>query len=138
MNNYNFRIVVFFIFSNILLIRGQQELSFNHYMFNPQLFNPAFVGLEENLTISSIHNLQLIGFDGNPTTNSILLDTPFKNSLGAGLEIISDKIGPVNNNFIAINAPLFIFHIILKYINYCKHENNIQSILNFNDSNIII
>ena len=55
MNNYNFRIVVFFIFSNIFLIRGQQELSFNHYMFNSQLFNPAFVGLDENLSISSIH-----------------------------------------------------------------------------------
>ena len=49
MNNYNFRIVVFFIFSNIFLIRGQQELSFNHYMFNSQLFNPAFVGLDESI-----------------------------------------------------------------------------------------
>ena len=130
MNNYNFRIVVFFIFSNILLIRGQQELSFNHYMFNPQLFNPAFVGLEENLTISSIHNVQLIGFDGNPTTNSILLDTPFKNSLGAGLEIISDKIGPVNNNFIAINAA---YHLQL---NENNHRLSLGVKLSLNDHNV--
>jgi len=104
MNNYNFKIVILLMFLNVFLIRGQQELSFNHYMFNSQLFNPAFVGLEENLSISSIHSLQLVGFDGNPTINSILLNAPFKNSLGAGLEIISDQIGPVNNSFIAINT----------------------------------
>ena len=130
MNNYNFRIVVFFIFSNIFLIRGQQELSFNHYMFNSQLFNPAFVGLDENLSISSIHSLQMVGFDGNPITNSILLDTPFKNSLGAGLEIISDKIGPVNNNFIAINAA---YHLQL---NSNNHRLSLGLKLSGNDYNI--
>jgi type IX secretion system PorP/SprF family membrane protein len=104
MNNYKFSVVIIFIFLNTFFIRGQQELSFNHYMFNSQLFNPAFVGSEENLSISSIHSIQLVGFEGNPTTNSILLDTPFKNSLGGGIEVISDQIGPVSNSFIAINT----------------------------------
>ena len=47
-------------------------------MLNSQLFNPAYVGLEENLTISSISNLQWLGFEGNPTTNSILLEAKFE------------------------------------------------------------
>ena len=60
------------------------------------------MGLEDNLTISSINNLQWIGFDGNPTTNSILLDGNLKNNLGIGMQLLSDKIGPLNSNFIAI------------------------------------
>lgn len=130
MNNYNFKIVMFFIFLNIFLIRAQQELSFNHYMFNSQLFNPAFVGLEEHLSISSIHNLQWIGFDGNPITNSILLSTPLKNNLGAGLEVINDKIGPVNNNFIVINAA---YHLQL---NNNNHKLSLGLKLSGNDHNI--
>ena len=130
MNDYKFRIVIPFIFLNIFLIHGQQELSFNHYMFNSQLFNPAFVGLEENLSISSIHSLQLLGFDGNPTTNSILLNTPFKNSLGGGLEIISDQIGQVNNSFIAINAA---YHL---KINNNNHRLSLGLKLSGNSHNI--
>ena len=43
-------------------------------------------------------------FDGNPTTNSILLDGNLKNNLGIGMQLLSDKIGPLNSNFIAIDA----------------------------------
>ena len=130
MNNYNFKIVILLMFLNVFLIRAQQELSFNHYMFNSQLFNPAFVGLEENLTISSIHNLQWIGFDGNPVTNSILLSSPLKNNLGAGLEVINDRIGPVNNNFIAINT---VYHLKL---NKNSHSLSLGLKLSGNDHNI--
>ena len=63
-----------------------------------QLFNPAFVGLEENLTISSLNNIQWVGFDGNPSTNSLLFDASLENNLGIGAEIISDRIGPLNSS----------------------------------------
>jgi type IX secretion system PorP/SprF family membrane protein len=89
---------------NIHQIRGQQELNFNHYMLNSQVFNPAFVGMEENLTISLLNSLQWIGFEGNPTINAIFLDAKLKNNLGLGMELISDKIGPISSNFVAINA----------------------------------
>ena len=104
MNKYRVILILFLLFLKLFKVQGQQELSFNHYMFNSQLFNPAFVGLEDNLTISSINNLQWIGFDGNPTTNSILLDGNLKNNLGIGMQLLSDKIGPLNSNFIAIDA----------------------------------
>ena len=104
MNKYIVLNIILFLFLNIHKIRAQQEIIFSQYMLNSQLFNPAFFGLEENLTISSLNSLQWLGFEGNPTTNSILLDAKLKNNLGIGMELISDKIGPTSSNFIAINA----------------------------------
>ena len=104
MNKNLVLIIVLFLFLNIHQIRGQQELNFNHYMLNSQVFNPAFVGMEENLTISLLNSLQWIGFEGNPTINAIFLDAKLKNNLGLGMELISDKIGPISSNFVVINA----------------------------------
>ena len=104
MNKYIVLNIILFLFLNIYQIRAQQEINFSQYMLNSQLFNPAFFGLEENLTISSLNSLQWLGFEGNPRTNSIIIDTKLKNNLGIGMELISDKIGPTSSNFIAINA----------------------------------
>ncbi|MDC1433930.1 PorP/SprF family type IX secretion system membrane protein [Flavobacteriaceae bacterium] len=130
MNKYAVINIVCFLFLNICQIQGQQELNFNHYMLNSQLFNPAYVGLEENLTISSISNLQWLGFEGNPTTNSILLEAKLKNNLGIGMELISDKIGPTNTNFIAVNAS---YHLKL---NNNSHGLSLGIKLSGNDHNI--
>ena len=129
MNKYRVILILFLLFMKLFKVQGQQELSFNHYMFNSQLFNPAFVGLEDNLTISSINNLQWIGFEGNPTTNSILLDGNLKNNLGIGMQLLSDKIGPLNSNFIAIDAS---YHLELN--NYKKLSLGLK--LSGNDHNI--
>ena len=130
MNKYAVINIVCFLFLNICQIQGQQELNFNHYMLNSQLFNPAYVGLEENLTISSISNLQWLGFEGNPETNSIFLDAKLKNNLGIGMELISDKIGPTSSNFIAINAA---YHLKL---NKNSHRLSLGIKLSGNDHNI--
>lgn len=130
MNKYAVINIVCFLSLNICQIQGQQELNFNHYMLNSQLFNPAYVGLEENLTISSISNLQWLGFEGNPTTNSVLLEAKLKNNLGIGMELISDKIGPTNTNFIAVNAS---YHLKL---NKNSHGLSLGIKLSGNDHNI--
>ena len=104
MNRYIVIKIILFLFLNIYQIQAQQEINLSQYMLNSQLFNPAFIGLEENLTISSFNSLQWIGFEGNPTTNSILLSAKLKNNLGIGMELVSDKIGPTSSNFVAINA----------------------------------
>ena len=106
MNKFYLNILLFLFI--VVPLRGQQESSFNHYMFNSQLFNPAFVGLEENLTISSLNNIQWVGFDGNPSTNSLLFDASLDtdndgDNLGIGAEVISDRIGPLNSNYLAID-----------------------------------
>tara|TARA_B110000027_G_scaffold23152_1_gene25051 strand:+ start:39 stop:986 length:948 start_codon:yes stop_codon:yes gene_type:complete len=130
MNKHIVLNIVLFLFLSTYQIRGQQELNFNHYMLNSQLFNPAFVGLEENLTISLLNSLQWIGFEGNPTTNSIFLDAKLKNNLGIGMELISDKIGPTSSNFAAINAA---YHLKL---NKNSHRLSLGIKLSGNDHNI--
>ena len=110
MNRYIVIKIILFLFLNMYQIRAQQEINLSQYMLNSQLFNPAFIGLEENLTISSFNSLQWIGFEGNPTTNSILLSAKLKNNLGIGMELVSDKIGPTSSNFVAINAAyIFVY-----------------------------
>ena len=130
MNKHIVLNIVLFLFLSTYQIRGQQELNFNHYMLNSQLFNPAFVGLEENLTISLLNSLQWIGFEGNPSTNSIFLDAKLKNNLGIGMELISDKIGPTSSNFVAINAA---YHLKL---NKNSHRLSLGIKLSGNDHNI--
>ena len=130
MNKHLVLNIVLFLFLSSYQTRGQQELNFNHYMLNSQLFNPAFVGLEENLTISLLNSLQWIGFEGNPTTNSIFLDAKLKNNLGIGMELISDKIGPTSSNFAAINAA---YHLKL---NKNSHRLSLGIKLSGNDHNI--
>ena len=130
MNKHLVLNIVLFLFLSSYQTRGQQELNFNHYMLNSQLFNPAFVGLEENLTISLLNSLQWIGFEGNPTTNSIFLDAKLKNNLGIGMELISDKIGPTSSNFAAINAA---YHLKL---NKNSHSLSLGIKLSGNDHNI--
>ena len=127
MNKYYLNILLFFLM--VIPLRSQQESSFNHYMFNSQLFNPAFVGLEENVTISSLNNIQWVGFDGNPSTNSLLFDASLENNLGIGAEIISDRIGPLNSNYLAIDLS---YHLPLNN----KSNLSVGLKLSGNDHNI--
>ena len=100
MTRYYLNIIFLLVITNL---RGQQESSFNHYMFTSQLFNPAFVGLSEQYSVSTLNNLQWSGFEGNPSTNSLLFNGSSKSKLGYGAEIISDRIGPLDSNFLGIN-----------------------------------
>jgi len=81
-----------------LTISAQQDAMFTHYAFNTLAVNPAYAGSRDALTITGLHRSQWVGFDGAPTTQTLTLHTPiFKEQLGAGLSIMNDKIGPVNN-----------------------------------------
>ncbi len=121
---------ILFLILIVIPLRGQQEASFNHYMFNSQLFNPAFVGLEENLTISSLNNIQWVGFEGNPSTNSLLFDASLDNNLGLGFQVLSDIIGPLNTNYLAIDLS---YHLTL---NDKSQKLSVGLKLSGNDHNI--
>ena len=128
MNKYYLNILLFFLM--VIPLRSQQESSFNHYMFNSQLFNPAFVGLEENVTISSLNNIQWVGFDGNPSTNSLLFDASLDNNLGLGVQLLSDIIGPLNSNYLAVDLS---YHLAL---NDKSQKLSVGLKLSVNDHNI--
>lgn len=76
---------------------AQQDPVYSLYMFNPLGVNPAYAGSREVLSGVLIHRSQWVGFDGAPTTQAFAVNSPLKNkSMGVGLQITNDAIGPKN------------------------------------------
>lgn len=77
---------------------AQQDPIYSQYMLNPQLINPAYVGLPNNLNINASYRMQWMGLEGQPNTfnlngNTSLLD----NKAGAGFMLSHDQIGNTQN-----------------------------------------
>jgi type IX secretion system PorP/SprF family membrane protein len=84
----------------VFAIKGlaQQDPMFTKYMFNSLVFNPAYAGSREHMTINLLHRTQWWGIDGAPSTQSLTLHTPMKNErVGLGMSIVNDKIGPTSS-----------------------------------------
>ena len=76
---------------------GQQEPMFTKYMFNSLIFNQAYAGSKEHLSIGLLHRSQWYEIDGAPITQTFTLHTPLRNQrVGVGLSVVNDKIGPSN------------------------------------------
>ena len=83
---------------------GQNDLFFNHYMFNPSYYNPAWVGTEDQAFAAAHHRSQWAGYDatfdpdGAPTTQLMSLVVPVQSTFsGFGLSVSNDKTGPLNS-----------------------------------------
>jgi type IX secretion system PorP/SprF family membrane protein len=82
---------------------AQQDPMFTKYMFNSLIFNPAYAGSRDHLTMNLLHRTQWWGIQGAPSTQSLTLHTPLRSErVGLGMSIVNDKIGPSNS----INANL--------------------------------
>jgi len=74
---------------------AQQSFQASQYMFNPHLFNPAYAGSRDRLSVSFNLRSQWSGFNGAPKTNVFGVHSPLKNQkVSLGLQMISDKLGP--------------------------------------------
>jgi type IX secretion system PorP/SprF family membrane protein len=83
---------------------SQQDSQFTQYMYNTINVNPAYAGSRETMSIFALHRTQWVGLDGAPTTNTASIHTPINGSnVGLGLSIINDKIGPSDENNIAVD-----------------------------------
>lgn len=96
-----------FISLVLVLLSGisyaQQDAQFTQYMYNTIVVNPAYAGSRETLSIFALHRTQWVGLDGAPTTNNFSLNSPLGRNLGIGLSVINDKIGPSDENNIAVD-----------------------------------
>ncbi len=92
------RYLIALLFSfGFLAAFGQQDPMFTCYQFNSLVFNPAYAGSNEHLTLNLIHRQQWLGFDGAPKTQSLIAHSPLKNErVGLGISLTNDKIGPTN------------------------------------------
>lgn len=90
-----FKILILLILP--LSMEAQLKPVTNQYILNPLTINPAFAGDRGALNIATFYRRQWVGIEGSPQTMTLALDAPFLDSkLGAGLIIVSDKIGVTN------------------------------------------
>ncbi len=83
---------------------AQQEPQFAQYMYNTSVYNPAYAGTREVLSIFGNYRTQWVGLDGAPKTASFAVSTPIHNSnLGIGLSYINESIGIMDENNIAVD-----------------------------------
>lgn len=99
------QIVVIFLLGICSAVFAQQEANFSHYMFNHQTLNPGYVGARGLTTFTSVVRSQWAGWKGAPESQTLTYNTliPSK-SLGLGLSIINDKIGPTQATSAALDV----------------------------------
>ena len=83
---------------------SQQDPQYTQYMYNTMSINSAYTGQREMMSISGLYRTQWVGIDGAPNTLTLGIHSPTKNeNVGIGLNIISDQIGPVREDYVDLN-----------------------------------
>ncbi len=73
---------------------AQQDAQYTQYMFNTMSVNPAYAGSRGQLSIAALYRSQWVGLDGAPTSQTLNLHSPIRNSrLGYGFSVVNDEIG---------------------------------------------
>jgi type IX secretion system PorP/SprF family membrane protein len=79
--------------------KAQQEIQNSFYMFNSSVLNPAYAGSRDALSVVLDHRNQWTGWKGAPQTSNMIVHTPLmQESIGVGLNVVQDKIGPTNKS----------------------------------------
>ncbi len=93
-------VLVFMLFSALGF--AQQDSQYTQYMYNTINVNPAYAGSRGVLSIFGLHRSQWIGLEGAPTTNTLSVNTPLnRESLGLGVSVVNDRIGPTNETTVS-------------------------------------
>ena len=79
-------------------LHAQQDPHYTQYMYNMSVMNPAYAGSKENLSLGLLHRKQWVEIEDAPTTTTFFGHAPVGKNVGMGLSVISDKIGPVEEN----------------------------------------
>lgn len=85
-------------------IDAQQIGHFTQYFDNYLYTNPAYAGSTNMLGVSGCHREQWLGFAGAPRTSLVSIQSPLKyESVGVGVSLLKDQIGPTNNTHTQIS-----------------------------------
>lgn len=88
-------LVVAFTFNDVA---AQQDPHYTQYMYNMNVMNPAYAGSKENLSFGLLFRKQWVEIEDSPTTFTATGHSPVGKNVGLGLSVISDRIGPVEEN----------------------------------------
>jgi len=81
---------------------AQQDPQFTQFMQNKLIYNPGYAGTSGAICGVGQFRQQWVSFDGAPQSAAIAFDMRILPALGVGLNVITDKIGPMNTTFIRI------------------------------------
>lgn len=84
-------------------VAAQQDPQYTQYMYNTLSVNSAYAGSLGHLAITGIYRTQWVGLEGAPNTQSFTLDTSIAKNLGLGLSVVSEEIGPSEEQYIDAN-----------------------------------
>jgi len=87
-----------FALLTFLDMSAQQDPHYTQYMYNMSVINPAYAGSKENLAGGLLYRKQWVEIEDAPTTGTFFLHSPVGKNVGLGLSVITDKIGPVEEN----------------------------------------
>ena len=79
-------------------LRAQQDPHYTQYMYNMSVMNPAYAGSKESVSGGLLYRKQWVEIEDAPTTGTFFIHSPVGRNVGLGLSVISDKIGPVEEN----------------------------------------
>jgi type IX secretion system PorP/SprF family membrane protein len=96
MTNRIYLLLLLLVFSGKMF--AQQDPIYALYLNNPFVINPAYAGINNNVEGNVSFRNQWGGFDGHPQTlNASGNLSLFQNKMGAGIQIVQDKIGENKN-----------------------------------------
>ncbi|POY39448.1 hypothetical protein C3L50_09695 [Flavobacterium alvei] len=87
---------------------AQQDAQYTQYMYNTTVVNPAYAGTRETLNVFALYRTQWVGLDGAPQTANFSVTSPIAKNLGLGVSVVSDKIGPSEENNLAVDFSYII------------------------------
>ncbi|QCX37806.1 type IX secretion system membrane protein PorP/SprF [Aureibaculum algae] len=86
-------------------VQTQQDPGFTQYMYNTMSVNPAYAGSKKHTVFNILARSQWVGIDGAPETQTLSYDTSLRyTSVGIGLNVMNDKIGPAQKTQIDANV----------------------------------
>lgn len=91
-------LVILFASVSLLEVQAQQDPHYTQYMYNMSVMNPAYAGSKESLSMGLLYRKQWVDIEDAPTTGTFFGHSPIGKNVGLGLSVISDKIGPVEEN----------------------------------------
>lgn len=88
-------IVSFTLLLSTFYTFGQQDPQYSQYNYNMNVINPAYAGSKGVLSLGVLGRSQWVGIDGAPRTLTLSIHSPVGKSVGLGMSLVADRIGPV-------------------------------------------
>ena len=112
-------------------LKAQQDPNFTQYMYNTMTINPAYAGTRDVWSTGLLYRSQWTGIDGAPATATFSTHSPLKDgTMGLGLNIIHDQIGPSKDTYVNAN-----YSYILQLDRFTKFSMGISGGAHFRDIN---